>query len=291
MEQTVYVDLYFLINFSMDFLGLFLAARLLSYRVHPARCVLAAAFGALYACLSLFVLPSGVIGTVVDIAACGIMGVIALKRRKNLRQVGAYSLVYAAVSILLGGFMTVLFSFFNKLGLDKLVGGEQTSDGISVWLFALLAAISGALSFFGGRIFKKKSSRKYGSVRVSYRGRRVSFGALCDSGNLLREPISAKPCIVADVRLMDEIFSPLSARAIKSGQLFELDATDSGRIRVIPAETVNGGGLLYALRADSVSIDMGRGWCEVDAYIAFSSVDIGDAARALIPSELAFGAP
>lgn len=292
MEQTVYVDLYFLINFSMDFLGLFLAAKLLSYRVHVLRGVLAAVFGAVYACVALLFIPSGTLGLLLDICACAVMAFIAIGQKRNLRQVGAYALVYTAVSILLGGFMTALFSLFNKLGLNKLSGEGEVSDGISVWLFVLLAAISGVLSFLGGRVFKRKSSRKYGRVRVCYNKRSVTFRALCDSGNLLREPISAKPCIVADARLMREIFSPNAVELIKGGRIYELDIKDAERIRIIPAATVNGDGLLYALRADSVSIDMGKGWCDVDVYVAFSNLELSDeGARALIPSELALGAP
>ena len=188
--------------------------------------------------------------------------------------------------------MTALFSLFNRIGLDKIADGNDMSDGISVWLFALLAAISGVLSFFGGKFFKKKGARKYGSVRIRYNGRTVTLRGLCDSGNLLREPISSKPCIVADARSVSDIFPKRSAELIKSGRISELDVRDAGRIRVIPAETVNADGMLYAFRPDKVSVDMGKGWCEVDAYVAFSQLNISEeGVRALIPSEIALGAP
>ena len=53
MEQTVYIDLFFLINFSMDFLGLFLAAKLLERSKRLLRLALAAIFGGIYACVAL----------------------------------------------------------------------------------------------------------------------------------------------------------------------------------------------------------------------------------------------
>ena len=292
MEQTVYIDLYFLINFSMDFLGLFLAAKLLSYRVPPIRCILSALFGAGYACVALLYLPSDFVGLVIDIVGCVIMATIALKRKGNLRQVGGYAIVYTAVSILLGGFMTAMFSLFNKIGFDKLWGTEQVSDGISVWLFALFAAISGIVSLFGGKFFRTKSARQYGRVRVVYNERNVVLNALCDSGNLLREPISSKLCIVTDLAAAYGLFSKAEAALIRRGEISELDVSIAQRIRIVPIGTVKGNGLLYAFRADKVSIDMGKGWCDVDAYIAFSELggDNGEV-RALIPSELVFGAP
>ena len=191
MEQTVYIDLFFIINFSMDFLCLFLASSLLSCRFCVWRCMLAALIGGAYACVALFVAPSGVAGVLLDISACVLMSAVAVKKKREWREVFIFSLVFTACSILLGGFMTALFSFFNKIGLERLLGGENESDGISVWLFALLAFVGGLASFFGGRFFKKQGSRRSCRLELTYGNKSVELSALCDSGNLLVDPISS----------------------------------------------------------------------------------------------------
>ena len=83
-----------------------------------------------------------------------------------------------------------------------------------------------------------------------------------------------------------------AAASLFSRKIDKISGKEAERIRVIPTRTVNGEGMLYALRADSVSLNMGKGWCEVDAFVAFGEIKNGEnGVRALIPSELAFGTP
>ncbi len=292
MEQTVYIDLYFLINTSMDLICFFLTSRLLVHKFSPSRCILAAALGGVYACAVLFLPFGGVWGLLLDFAACFFMCAVAVFRRGELRQTAEYSLVFTASSVVLGGLMTVLFSLFNKIGLDKLFAGNGTegeSDGGAVWLFALFAGVSALLSLFGGKIFRRKSSRQYGRVEITFGGAKIIVAAFCDSGNLLREPISAKPCIVVDKEcVMPKL--PEGVRDILEGKLCGMSNFD-GRVRVIPTRTVGGEGLLYALRPERVRLDFGGGFTECDAFVALGEVR---GARsdicAIVPAELVFGA-
>jgi len=291
MEQTVYVDLFFLINFSMDMLGIILASRLLSRPISFSRAIAASAFGGAYACVTLFWGVPNSFQLVLDIFAGFFMGAIAVMKRKNIKEVAGFSIVYVAVSILLGGFMTSLFSIFNRLGVDKLFGESESGDGISVWLFALLAFISGILSLMGGRLFRKKSARREGEIYISFKGKSVIIKSICDSGNLLKEPISAKMCIVADADAICSVLPNDVVSMIKNGKGIDISSDVAERIRVIPTSTVSGEGMLYAFRPDSVRLNMGKGWCEVDAYIAICELGKNaDGAKALVPSELVFGA-
>ena len=293
--QTVYIDIFFLINFSMDFLSLFLASRLLSRKVKILRLALSALLGGFYACFSLvfsFSAHLGVFSLAVDALACLLMAFIAIFSRKNLRGVFSFALVFGAVSILLGGAMTALFALFNRMGLDSLLHGNSadTDDGISVWLFAVFALISAFLTLVGGKFLRRKSLRQEGMVEIAYRGKSVSLPCVCDSGNLLREPISRLPCIVVDPDAVAGIFSSNLIRAAKSGDFLCLDGYDSAKIRLIPTATATGETMLLGMRVDSVSLDMGKGACEVSAYIAFSREPIvAKGVKALVPSELCLG--
>lgn len=291
MEQTVYIDLYFLINLAMDLLCFYLTARLLSLRISLPRCVLASAFGGVYACAALFFGFSSVGTLLADAAACVVMSAIAFLRKREARQLPFYALVYTAVSILLGGFMTALFGVFNRIGLYKMFGSEENSDGLSVWLFGLLALISGIGAMMGGKVFRRKSSRRTCYVRLGYGGKSLLLRGLCDSGNLLCDPISAKPCVITDMRTAEELLPRKLYRALKDGRIELADDADARRIRVIPIQTASGEGIIYALKADEVSIlTEGKGGRErrADALIAFSFAEINaDGARVIVPCELA----
>ncbi len=292
MEQTVYIDLYFLINTSMDLICFFLTSRLLVHKFSSMRCVLAAALGGAYACIALFLPFGGIWGLLVDFAACFLICSVAVLRRREVRQTAEYALVFTACSVVLGGIMTVLFSLFNRIGLDKLLAGEDVQnggDGGAVWLFALFAGISAVISLFGGKIFRRKSSRQYGRVEIKFCDEKIILSAFCDSGNLLREPISGAMCIIVDKeRVAPKL--PQNVCKILDGRLGEAYGIES-KVRVIPTHTVGGEGLLYALRPERVRLDFGGGFTECDAFVAFGEVrGVRSDICALVPSELVFGA-
>lgn len=299
MEQTVYIDVFFLINFSMDFLGLFLANKLLGRRESLLRLFFAAAFGGLYACFSLifsFDSISPLLSFLFDAISCLAIAFIASFHKRAKSGFLSFALVFGAVSILLGGAMTALFYAFNRLGLDKVFGDtqNQSDDGISVWIFVIFASVSALITVFSGKFFKKKALRQSGVIEIEYRKRKIKLDCVCDSGNLLREPISQLPCILVEIEAAQSIFSKEFCAYIKDGKLEQssiLSFVEASRIRMIPAQSASGESLLVGIRPDVIRIDMGGGMTEVCAYIVFSKDKIiANGAKALVPSELAFGA-
>lgn len=280
--QTVYIDLYFFINFSMDFLCLFLTARLLSERLSPLRGILASAIGGAYACAALFLGVGGIGGFAIDLLFGIIICAVALTKKGQLGRIPIHSLVFAATSTALGGIMTALFNLFNKTGIFDFVR-ETDGDGISVWLFLILALISGAITLLGGRGLTKKMSASEVELSITLGSRSVRLYGISDSGNLLREPITGKPCIIADrKRLAPIIPSELSASACGEPltALHSLDPEMKKRVILIPATTATGGGMLIGLRAEKIIISSGNKRREADAVIAISDIEAG----ALVPS-------
>ena len=231
--------------------------------------------------------PDSWVPIVAVIAICLIMCAIAYYRPKEARAVAVDALVYSAVSILLGGAMTALFYFFNRIGLDRLLGSEEDADGVSVWLFALIA-IAGAIgTAFGGRLMRKKATRRACRVSITLGGRTVTLDGICDSGNLLREPISALPCIIIDPDRLDELIGRGDARAVIDRRVEDLSEGICRRVRVIPMRTVGGESVGYGIRADRVRVELGRETRSVEAFILAANEPISaDGARALVPSEL-----
>jgi len=288
MGESVYVDLFFLINFSMDFLCFFLTSKLLHRRASTLRLLAASALGGVYADLALFFVIGRLLSLIFDVGACALMCLIALGERKKLKSLPLYVLVYTAISMALGGIMTALFTLFNRTSI--LDGAEPSEgDGISVWTFFLLALISGLLTLLGGRFFRKKTAQTRASISVSYQGKTVRLSALTDSGNLLREPLSGTPCIVADLGAMSALLPREVILAAKNDptSIEKISPKHAKSLRMIPANTAAGRGILLGLRAEKITVDCGKGEKTVDATIALSDLGNGaDGSDALLPSEL-----
>ena len=291
MEQTVYLDIYFLINFSMDFLGLFLSARLVERRIKYYRLVIAAGVGAAYACVALFLSAAGLWRILLDALACLAVGGVAAFDRRALKSLPYFSLVFGAVSIILGGAMTALFYLFNRLGVDLLFGGGDGGDGISVWLFAILAGISALLALKGGGALKKRAVRKRGRIEIEYGGRRTSLSCLCDSGNLLREPISRLPCVLVELDALSSVLPYSLTEAVKKGNITLIEERERPRVRLIPSQSATGKAMLVGFRVDALRIDMGGGAAKTDAYVVLMTEKISEKGiKALVPSEIVLGA-
>ncbi len=286
MGQTVYVDLFFMINFSMDFLCFFLSSQLLGEKLRLFRTLAAAMLGGAYACVALFLPFDGFWALLLDVLLCVLMCIISFG---VARSVLVHTLVYFAVSMTLGGFMSALFALLNKaeLGLDAV-----QSDGISAWVLAVLAIISALFALIGTKFFRKRTAVRYASVAFELDGEERELRAFCDSGNLLRDPISGRVCVLVCVQALngfvtDEVIE--AARTKNVAPLASTDASMARRVRLIPARTATGEGCLLAIRPDRILVgeDGGKPQKQVDAYLALSEEkSFTDGCEALLPNEL-----
>lgn len=138
-------------------------------------------------------------------------------------------------------------------------------SGKSLWFPVLAASLLALLALTGGN-----GSRRLLSVRIDHEGRSVSLTALTDTGNLLRDPVSGEPVLVAPPQ------AGLALLGLNGSQLSDPAQTLlSGRIsglRLIPYNTVGQqSGLLLARRFSDVTVD-GR---QQSRIVAFSPTPIG----------------
>ncbi len=291
MEQTVYADLLFLINFSMDYLCFYITAKLLHRKLSPIRALLSSIIGGVYSVAILFAGLVAPLELVCDIAAGLLMcSIVFTGRNIGIWKYSVSSLAYVGVSVALGGMMTAIFNMLNLLGLP-LGSISESGDGMPVWLFALLAAASGVATLAGGRFMRKKQTERSADIEITYSGQTVKLAAVCDSGNFLRDPVSGKSVIVTDLSAIERALPHELVRAVRSkdaSMLAKLPPDSARRLRLIPSRTALGGGMLFAMTPDRLTVSLcGELPHEVEAL--FAPVELMSTAggfQALIPPEL-----
>ena len=245
MEQVVYVDVLWLIDFSMDLLSLGLAGRIAQRTARPWRLCLAAGLGGLWSVLALLCGLDGIGGLVLDLAVAAGLCLLAYGRN----SAGRFALIFGGFffsTLLLGGSMTALANLF----------AEQTEQGISGGWFFLLALAGGGITVLGTHLRRRAAPRRM-AVTVTLGERSVVLDGLSDSGNLVHDPISGRPVIfIAPHRLAALTDGRLYA-ALLSGRAEEmvgLSPEDARRICLVPLETVQGRALAPMLRPDGVTV-------------------------------------
>ncbi len=278
----VYGDLFFMINMSMDFLCLHICAKLLHRKTKVGRLVLASAVGGVYSVIALFLSVSAPWALALDVVVCIAMCCIAFLNRKG--GIVLPTCVYTVVSMVLGGIMTALYNMLNRSGVAE--GLPSGSDGISAWMFAILAAVSGVLAVGGGRFFRRSTAARPCKVKIRLFDRTVTLDGMCDSGNLVCDPMDGRPVVAVDRSVAEGLLGSSNAQKLVSHE-DAFSVTDERllkKLRIIPAGTAVGQGMLVGVMPDEMWIAPEDGQ-EHRVNALFAVIDTGDGA-VLVPSQL-----
>lgn len=292
MEVEVYADLLFLINAGMDGLCLLLTGKLLHRKVKLWRVLIGAALGGVYAVTALLLTVGQALSLLLDVGVCIAMCGIVFGGRQNggLKRLPLAAGVYFLLSMALGGVMTALYHLLNRAGLASLLARLfPEEEGLGPWLFLLIALIGGAVSLWGGRLARRSRAVTVCTVTLELDGRTVELRGMVDSGNLLRDPMGGRPVICVEEAAVRGVLSSslLAVLRGESPQKVGLSSVDTRRVRVIPAGTATGTGLLYGFLPDRVTVTPegethGR---ETDVVVAVTTIPT-EGIDALIPSQI-----
>ena len=275
---TVYGDVLFLINFSMDFLVLFCVSKILHLKQKPWLIVLSSALGGVYGVAALFI--ENVFLTVVcNIAAAAVMCLIAFPRARGFTFLKCSALFYG-ISLLTGGGITAAYLLLHRIwrGADVNPDTPAVLSDIPLGTFCILGVVSVIASYVTGRIFGRQSGKKEIKVRIKGKRGEAVCRCLSDSGALLCEPLTGSPVIIVKLgcikRCVDgELFTALSSP--------DLSETAEG-LRLIPSRGVGGDRLLPGFQPVSVSI---KG-CERRAVVAVVAEDDLGGFDGIVPASL-----
>lgn len=163
---------------------------------------------------------------------------------RNKRALISNYLVLLITTFVLGGMVNSLYlntqtRYYLNLMYQELLQGENRTTTIVIITIITLLLFSFACMIW--RQNRKKEEELY-SVELYIDDEPILCRGLMDTGNSLRDPISGKPVIVVDEKLLEK----------EMNQLKELHPN---RIRVIPYSSVgNNNGLLFGIRLKKIII-------------------------------------
>ncbi len=267
MNHVIYADSLFAVNFSMDFLALYISAKLMHMKIRPLRLAGGAAFGALFALVSLiaeyyvsqkiftFIMIFGTVSCALVMSAIAFGGHII-----------GIAITYGAVNIGLGGIMTAIYSIIGRwTSFAGVIGNSGTST--SPIAFIIISLISGAVSLLYGKLKDTAAEKKQVCACIGAFGKECVLTLLCDSGNLLRDPFSGKPVVIVTADALKNVLPSQIILALENGEYVSRLTDDiKKRIRMIPASSVTGFGVLFGFIPDYIIIEGRR----IDALTAIT---------------------
>ena len=191
--------------------------------------------------------------------------------------------LYFGVSAAVGGVMSALSGLLSRLQyVPAQTGGSSFS-------FAVLALLGGLATFLWGRLCQRRAKGRCVQLRLEYEGRELRLDAFVDTANHLCDPVGGRPVVVIDRVVARALLPQALLHAADRGMagLALLPPALARRVRMIPAATVTGRGILLAIAPDKAFLDAGRGAHEVELLL--SPAPLGGAAeghKALLPPTL-----
>ncbi len=241
--MTVYADILFFVNFSMDLLTLILTGKILGRRPQKRRLLFAAAEGGALGTLLIF-LPSGRVWRILSV----VFGIVT-----------AGGMTWTAFGY--GGFLRLFRESFILWGVGSLFGGITTfimTLGEPIYLdfgnhYPTLFLLCSGCAVVFSRLFTVSRTKRSAVVDVTVEEKTYSITVLCDSGSFAKDPISARPAILVRRSIMEDVYERLARGDVGL------------KVRIIPVGGIDGKRILYGLIPDRVEVE-GR---TVDAVVAF----------------------
>ncbi len=246
MTVNIYADEMLFINFSVNFLIIELTKKILAVRLSLAR-ELFTAFCVSLAYTLIVISPYRAALNFMTMLALSLCELVFLFKPLDIWQLMRYTIAFKLVSFCVNAVIFLVLNYFT--------------DKFSYIVLLISFGITYA-SYIVLNILKKGSS--YHSIDIYCSNKIININALVDTGNLLIEPISNKPVIVAEYSALKAILPSKLVEIYENkreSNLMEIVSAiseDSFRksLRIIPFRSVgNEKGMMIGFVADSVKID------------------------------------
>lgn len=246
--QVIYADILFMINFSADYLALYLTGKILCSRPRRIRLILAALIGAIYALPAMLFVRQAWLLLFLSAAVLCLMVWISFcytGLRRYLRAILATLLI----SCLLAGAITLLYRGIAHLTRSLEI---EADTGGKLLVFLLLSLLSGGIILLANRLAGIGRAGNV-SVTVTVGERRKTLLLLSDNACFLREPLSGKPVIILSMRGAEGLL-PTALLEAEEGAIPMLHGNDRRRYYTIPYHTVGGKRLMHGYRPDRIEL-------------------------------------
>lgn len=262
--RTLYIDVYFLINLTVDIISLYFATILSKTPTTTRRLIIASVMGALSAVGVIFLPEIPLLKLIFGGLGLIFMGMITPKGVSFRRKI-KFTMAFLVFEALVGGGVSLIWNLFDKYlshFFNSADGGALNRKMLFLSLIVLLCigVFKMLVSFFSNI-----ESEGSVDVEISFLDSKTTVSAFIDSGNLAKDPMDMSPVLLIKKDLAKMI---LPENIIELSNIDGLERAVKKRIRLIPISRGGETHVLVGVKADTVRIKRGDGFEELRVTIA-----------------------
>ena len=261
--KTLYADVYFLINFTVDILAISIALRICNIKFKIGRVMFSGAMGAAFAFVDLFLPQYRALRFLLAILFTLIISWISCGKVSLYRYAKFIAYFYIA-SFFISGAVTYLYElldkYFGNIFVEVDSSGSRRALIFSLIILLIIGILRILIMFFSNSI-SEKCIRLY--IRIE--GKTLELESLIDTGNLVRDPMNMNPVV---------FLKPIAAAYIFPAQIIDLSEIDKlsndykKRIRLVPITKGGETHVMTGVRVDEIAVYNSAGKREeIDATI------------------------
>lgn len=228
--KTVYADFVFLVNFFADYVLLYVSSYSIHIKVKNSRLLLSAALGGAYAVVAA-ILPTGRIAVLFFSFIMLILMCFVAFYGSGIKAFVRLVINMYLYSFILCGILSLWFS------------GSETM--VTTLLVSCVGLVIATRYLKADLLFKK--DKKYVDVVFFKESNEIRAELLCDTGNILKDPVTLLPVIIVSESLVSD-------KSVCS-------------TRTIPFVTVAGRGKLIVAKFDAVYLINGKSRVRINAVV------------------------
>jgi len=262
--KTLYIDVYFLINFTVDILSLYFAAVFSKIPTTTKRLIISAAIGALVSVIAVLLPERPLIKLIFSAVGLFLMGYIAPKPM-NLRRKIKFIFSFIIFTALVGGAVTFIWDIFDKYLSDLFTDAQGGAVNRKMLIMSVIVLLSIGVFKMLVSFFSNNQSEESAMIEISFLNNTAVMSAFVDSGNLAVDPMDMSPIVLIK---KDAAKTILPENIIELSNIDSLDRGIKKRIRLIPVTRGGETHVLIGVKADSVKVINGDNREEIRVTVA-----------------------
>ncbi len=242
--KTLYIDVYFLINFTVDLLSLYFGALTAKVKSSVKRLITASFVSGAFACLIVLINLKRILFVFALVLNAVSVTEIFCGKISAVRKVKLF-IAFLIFETLIGGFVTFVYGqldrHFYPLFKSEAVGAENKRLILIAILILMVYGILRMLLI----VFECSPTEKSAKFKISILGSEICSEALIDSGNMLCDPFDSSPVVIVKRSVLKDLVG--SKEIIENEDL-------KPRIRLIPTKSIIGEKILVGIKSDYIMI-------------------------------------
>ena len=265
--KTLYIDVYFMINFTVDILAIFIALRMIHIKINIRRLILSGLLGSCLAICELFV-ENKYIHIFIAVVFITLISFICCKDSSYSRKIKFLIAFYISV-FLISGVVNFVYSFMDRyLGYLILKSNESTNRKMLVFSLIILIII-GALRLLIMMLTNSINERS-ARIVIELADKSLSVDALLDTGNLVKDPMNMNPVIFIKRSIAKNLLPPA---VIELSHIDTLTPEFRKRIRLVPVTKNAQTHVMTGVRVDRITVYVGNKKEEISATVVIDKED------------------